>query len=166
MAVTRIFSALRVLTLVSLLALLVLLAFLVWPYLSVWRLNQAALSADPADLSEMVDLSSIRLAIKQKLDKDVQTPLGDFSDGFVQWLERGFRTEGQGAVDRLVTIDWVRDRLLEQSMPGEGFLPRISYAFFDEPTAFRLRLGAADQRPIQVRLQPAGLFWQVTALYH
>ena len=153
----------RSLTLISL---LVLLALLAWPYFSVWRLNQAVLSTDPAALSEVVDINRIRLAVEQKLNKDIQSALGNFSDGFVQWLERGFRSEGQGALDRLVTLDWVRGLLLVESMPGEGFLPYVTYAFFDGLTAFQLRIGSEDQQPIQVRLQLIGASWRVSAIYY
>jgi len=150
----------------ALTSLLVLPALLAWPYLSVWRLEQAVLSADPAALSEMVDINRIRQAIERKLNKDVQSPLGNFSDGFVKWLERGFRSEGQGALDRLVTLDWARGLLLEKSMPGEGFLAHVSYAFFDDLTAFHLRIGSQDQQPIQVRLQLIGASWRVSAIYY
>ncbi len=151
---------------VILAALLVPSALLVWPYISVLGLNQAVLSDDTAALSEMVDLDGVRSSIKQKLNKDVHSPLGDLSDGFVQWLERGFRTEGQGAVDRLVTIDWVRAVLLRKSLPDEGFLPQLTYAFFDELTVFRLRIGPESQQPVHVRLQLTGLSWRITALYY
>lgn len=153
----------RSLTLTSLFALVALLA---WPYVSLWRLDRAVLSADPTALSTKVDLDRIRQAIKQKLNKDSDSTLGDFSDGFVQWLERGFRIEGQGAVDRIVTLDWVRDQLSAKSMPGEGFLPQVTYAFFDDPTTFRVSLETEDQQPIHIRLQLIGVSWQVSALYH
>ena len=64
------------------------------------------------------------------------------------------------------TLDWVRERLTANSPPGEGFLPQVSYAFFDSPAGFAVRLGAPDQTPVRFRMALQGFQWRVTAVYY
>lgn len=145
-----------------------LLAFLFWPYLTIWRLDSATRSTDPADLAGLVDMESIRNEIKKKLNKDSASSIDTLSDPFIRWLEEGIQLMGSEAVDRLVTQEWVRTRLLAHSGPGDdqGFLGQVTYAFFEIPDGFRLRIGEPHDDPVEVRLQLSGVSWRITALYH
>jgi len=144
------------------------LVYLAWPYLALWGLSRAVADADagPDVLAARIDLAAVRGELRKKLNKDSPSTIGKLSDPFILWLERGIRRLGTGALDELVTLDWVRERLTANSPPGQGFLPQVSYAFFDSPAGFAVRLGTPDQTPVRFRMALQGFQWRVTAVYY
>lgn len=150
-----------------LLVTVLLLAYLAWPYATLWRIDRALRKEDSVALAELVDLDAIRGAIKTKLNKDADSSIGDLSDSFIRWLQEGLGVRGSDAVEQLVTLGWVRERLLDQGASGdvEGFLGRISYAFFNTPDGFVARIGAEKDTPIHVHLKLRDLGWRVSAVY-
>jgi len=155
----------RSLRLVLLPVLAALTFYLLWPYATLWRLDRAAVSGDPVDLHSVVDLDAVRAEIKKKLNKESDSTIGELSDPFIHWLEAGIQEAGSGAVDRLVTLDWVRGLLLRRGS-GDGPLQDVSYAFFDAPDGFRVTLGSSDRNPVQVRLLLRNFAWRVSAVYY
>jgi hypothetical protein len=143
-----------------------LLLWLAWPYFTLWRIGQAARSGDMAALAELTDMESIRAEIKKKLNKDTDSDIGEPSDSFIRWLQQGIAVMGSQAVDRLVTLPWVRMRLIEHSDDGEGFLRGITYAFFDAPNGFIVRIGSRSEAPVWLRLSFQGLRWRISAVYY
>jgi hypothetical protein len=147
---------------------LCLMAYVAWPYYYVWRLDQAAIVDDRAALQRLVDLGAVREQMKRRVNKEVEGTVGDVSNAFVDWLQDGIRRLGSGAVDRLVTLEWVREQLLSKTRPYErpGFVDQISYAFFERPDGFLIRIGKLGEDPVHVRLSLVGASWRVTALYN
>jgi hypothetical protein len=145
-----------------------LMAYVAWPYYYVWRIDQAVILDDREALGELVDLEAVRQQIKRRLNKEVDSAVGDVSNAFVDWLQDGIRRMGTGAVERLVTLEWVRQQLLSKTEPHHraGFVDRISYAFFDRPDGFLVRIGELGEDPVHLRLSLTGTSWQVTALYN
>jgi hypothetical protein len=94
--------------------------------------------------------------------------VGDVSNAFVNWLQDGIRRLGSNAVERLVTLDWVRTQLLSKSPPRgpPGFVDAISYAFFDRPDGFLVRIGEPGKDPVHFHLSLERTGWRVTALYN
>jgi hypothetical protein len=137
-----------------LLPVLALLGLLAWPYVSLWRLSAVATDPDPDALAPLVDLEAIRGEIRK------------VSDPFIQWLERGILQLGTGALEQIVTLAWVHERLGANSPPGEGFLPRVEYAFFDSAGGFAVRIGGPSQTPVHLRLGLRGFKWKLVALYY
>jgi hypothetical protein len=145
-----------------------LLLFLAWPYATLWRIDQAVRDGDMTALAELVDLESVRAEIKKKLNKDADSTIGELSDSFIRWLEQGIGVMGNQAVERLVTLDWVREKLLAHSPggAGEGFLGQVTYAFFDSPNGFFVRIGPSSGTPVQARSALLGLTWRISAVYY
>jgi hypothetical protein len=143
-------------------------AYLAWPYVTLWRLDTAARSADPRDLAVLVDMNAVRGELKRKLNKDADSSIERLSDPFIHWLEDGIRAKGSQAVDELVTLHWVRERLLEHAEPdaGEGFMGQVAGAYLDGPTSFRLSIGSDGDLPVHVRMRLDGLSWRVSAVYY
>ena len=143
-----------------------LLAYLAWPYTSLWRLDRAVRGEDFAALATLVDLDAMREELKKKLDKDANSRIGPVSDRFIRWLQAGIQTLGSDAIDHLVTLPWVQEQLLIHSAEGaaQGFLGEVSFAFFDAPDGFQVRIGPPDDTPVRVHLQRRGLAWKVCAL--
>jgi hypothetical protein len=145
-----------------------LLVFIAAPYITLWRLDQALRSGESSALADLVDLSAVRGEIERKLNKDADSVIGELSDPFIQWLQGGIRSMGGQAVERLVTLSWVRGRLLEHTGGdgGEGFAAQITYAFFDTNGGFTVRIGPAEDAPTQLLLKRSGFDWRVSAVYY
>ena len=142
------------------------LAYLVSPYLALGGLSRAVSDPEPGALATRIDLDAVRGEIRRKLNKDSTSVIGKLSDPFILWLEGGIRRLGTRALDELVTVDWVRERLSAKAPAGQGFLPRVTYAFFDTPGRFEVRLAAPDQAPVHFCMSLQGFQWRVTAVYY
>lgn len=153
-----------VLTLLLLLA----LSYVAWPYYHVWRLEQAVIMDDRRALDELVDLEAVREQIMRRLNKEVDSSVGNVSNAFVDWLQDGIRRMGGEAVERLVTLEWVREQLLSKTTQQEpvGFIEHIDHAFFDRPDGFLLRIGELGDDPVHVRLSLQDFAWRVSAVYN
>ena len=143
-----------------------LLAYLALPYVSLWRLSIAASNPAPSFLAPLVDLDAIRGEIRRKLNKTASSAIGKVSDPFIQWLERGILQLGTAALDQLVTLAWVHERLGANSPPGQGFLGQVEYAFFDSAAGFAVRIGGSGQAPVYLRLGLEGYEWKLVAVYY
>ncbi|MEW8029162.1 MAG: DUF2939 domain-containing protein [Candidatus Thiodiazotropha sp.] len=147
---------------------LIALAFLIWPYTAVYSLDQALQSNDQRMLNEMIDLASIREQIKRKLNKNVQSTIGEVSNSFIDWLQNGIQRMGADAVERMVDYQWVVAQLRSHNRKPEqgGILDRMTYAFFDGPDRLLLRIGDLDDNPVHAHLSLQGLQWRITAVYN
>jgi hypothetical protein len=153
----------------TLLALIIVLVLAVAasPYYCVWCLEQAVVANDTAALSEWVDLAAVREQIKRRLNKEVDSAVGDVSNAFVEWMQDGIARMGSEAVDQLVTLEWVRGQLLSKNDANDapGFIQHISYAFFEWPSGFFIRIGELGAEPVHVRFSLQWPWWRVTAVY-
>ncbi|MES9833980.1 MAG: DUF2939 domain-containing protein [Candidatus Thiodiazotropha sp. DIVDIV] len=150
------------------LIILIFAAFLVWPYTTVYRLEQALVHDDQQTLSEMIDVDSVREQIKRKLNKNVQSNIGDVSNGFIDWLQSGIQRLGANAVEEMVDIHWViRELRSHNRRPDQGGVyDQLTYVFFDSPDRLLLRIGALDEKPVHVHLSLQGTSWRITAVYN
>ncbi len=146
--------------------LVLLLLYGAWPYTTLWRMNRALLRGDQSAIEALVDLTAVRDELARRLNKDQESAIGALSDPFIEWLESGIRRSGTEALDHLVTLEWVQERLLAKSNPGHGFLPAVSHAFFEGPRDFRVRIGQADRGPLVTRLHLSTRGWRITMFYY
>lgn len=148
--------------------LLLLTAYIAWPYATLYQLNQAVSQSDMASLDRLVDLGAIRTEIKNKMNKEVDSAVGEVSSHFIAWLQDGIRRLGSGAVDGLVNMEWVRQQLIIRRSDNKEapFINEISYAFFDSPTGFLVRIGRLGDNPVHFRLTLQQMQWRVTAVYN
>lgn len=145
------------------------ITYVAWPYFELWQLEQALVrKEDQEDLRRLVDLTAVRGEIKRRLNKDVGVPVGNVSNAFVNWLQDGIRRLGQDAIDQLVTLEWVRQQLLSKTKSEDhsDFLRHVSYAFFDGPDDFLVRIGELGEDPVHLRLSLTLAGWRVTAVYN
>jgi hypothetical protein len=147
------------------------LGYLLWPYLALWGLSHAVADADPANLANRINLAAVRDEIRRKLNKDAQSDIDTLSDPFLQWLGSGIHRLGTRALDEMITQAWVQERLGVGAPHGQTLLSRVTYAFFDAPFGFAVRLGpggaeAADQTQVHLRMTLEGFRWVVTAVYY
>jgi len=147
---------------------LLLLGFLVWPYTVIYRLDQALQVNDREAIDQLVDIASIQKQIKRKMNKEVESSIGDVSNSFVEWLQNGIQRLGNDAIERMVTTDWVIAELRSHNADPRqgGFRKHLSYAFFDGPDSLLLRIGDLDDNPVHARLSLRDLEWRITAIYN
>lgn len=147
---------------------LLLLTFLVWPYTVIYRLDRAMQTDDREAIVQLVDIDSIQQQIKRKMNKDVETTIGDVSNSFVEWLQNGIQRLGNDAIENLVTTDWVLAELRSHNpdIRHGGFIGQLRYAFFDGADSLLLRIGDLDDNPVHARLTLNGLEWRITAIYN
>jgi hypothetical protein len=147
---------------------LIIIAFLVWPYTAIYRLEQALVHNDQQTLNDMIDIEAVREQIKRKLNKNVQSNIGDVSNSFIDWLQNGIQRLGANAVDEMVDRHWVVRQLRAHNQSSErgGVFDRLTYAFFDGPDRLLLRIGDWDENPVHAHLSLQGMSWRITAVYN
>ena len=147
---------------------LLLLGFLAWPFTVIYRLDQALQTNDREAIEQLVDIESIQLQIKRKMNKEVESSIGDVSNSFVEWLQNGIQRLGNDAIENMVNTDWVISELRSHNADPRqgGFMEHLSYAFFDGPDSLLLRIGELDDNPVHARLTLNNLEWRITAIYN
>ncbi len=146
------------------LILVLILAYGIWPYYHLYALDRAVIANDREALERLVDIDSVRAEAKRSLVGDVDDS-GNLISG---WLLDGVQRLGRQAVDSMVNLDWVRNILSRTDVTtntSPGFIRNVSYAFFERPTQFLVRIGELGQHPVHVRLQFRHWSWRVTAVY-
>lgn len=135
------------------------------PYWTLWRMSRAASSATPEALGPFVDLAAVRDQIRRRLNKDLDSRIGEVSDPFIDWIEQGLQRNGTAAIERLVTLEWIA-ALLRDEATQSPLLERVHYAFFDLPDGFRIELENPPGRQVSLLLRPAPVRWRITAAYY
>lgn len=137
-----------------------------WPYATLWRLNRALVLGDEATLEQLVDLDAIRDELARRLNKERVSAIDGLSDDFIEWLESGIRHHGVYALERIVTLDWVREQLTTRRLPKDGSPPIPAGGFFESPRNFRARIGQRNAAPVILRLHLDRQGWRVSTLYY
>lgn len=145
-----------------------LLAFLAWPYTAIYRLDQALAANNLAAIDRLVDIESIQQQIKRKMNKNVESSIGDVSNSFVEWLQNGIQRLGNDAIESMVNLEWAMTQLRSKNPDSRygGFYDHLTYAFFDGPDSLLLRIGELDNDPVHARLTLHDLQWRITAIYN
>ncbi len=148
--------------------LVLLLAFLAWPFTVIYRLDQALIENDRQALELLLDVESIQQEIKRKMNKNVESTIGDVSNSFVEWLQSGIQHLGNDAIESMVNLDWVISQLRSKNPDKRrgGFFEHLSYAFFDSPDGLLLRIGELGENPVHARLTLHKTEWRISAIYN
>jgi len=151
------------------LLLFAILGYGLWPYYTVFRLDNALAERDPKAIAPYVDLAAIRAHYKERLGGavDAFTPR-DNSDGerVIDWLAKNLRQLGDSALDQAITLEWVRNMLVDAASRAAGggtarFMAGIDFAFFESWDRFVIRLGKLGNAT-HVVLRLEGAEWRVT----
>ena len=149
--------------------LLALLTYIAWPYVTILRLDRAVTSSDLVTLEQLVDLGAVQQEFKDRMEQGLQGVVGQEQTPMLDFIRGGISQLGGTAIEQMVTLDWVRAKLLSKSDPGPGntpsFLTPISFAFFESFDRFLIRIGQLGADPVHVRLQLRDWDWHVVAVY-
>jgi hypothetical protein len=155
---------------IILIVVLTLLAGVAWPYVYVYRLDQALSATSPAALQRLVDLEAVRSQVKKDVDGSVSGAVGNDPGRVTRWLKDGIKLVSDTAVDANIDLEWVRLKLsiraTEPPSPRPSFMGDISYAFFESYNRFMVRLGALGDKPVHVQMDlQEDNVWRVVAIY-
>ena len=150
-------------------ALFVVVLYGSWPYYTIYRLDGVLGAEDVQAIAPFVDLPTIRAGYREQAGAALKDMMPDSSRGgesepLVEWLAESLRPLGEAALERTVTLDWVRYVLRDAAQRATDkrpayFIAGIDHAFFQSWNRFGIRLGSTE-----VVMQLQGLNWRVTAL--
>lgn len=155
--------------LLSIPLLLLFLAYIAWPYVTILRLDRALTNNDPVTLEHLVNLDAVQQEFKNRMHQGLQGAVGQESNPMLEFLRGGISQLGGSAIEQLVTVDWVRERLLSKSDRGTASAPSlldpISFAFFESFDRFLIRIGQLGENPVHARMRLQDWEWRIVAVY-
>lgn len=147
---------------------LVLTAFVAWPYVDLFRLDRALMENNQEVLEAIVDLDAVRKAHKASLERQVNQTVGQ-GNAVSDILRRGAKWLGENAVNTVIDLNWVREALRwRRDGPPDAYpsiISETSFAFFESPSRFLVRIGDLGQHPIHVRMALEDWHWRVVGIY-
>jgi len=143
---------------------LIVLTFVAYPYVRVYQIENTLVDNNMETLAAYVDLDEIRQSHKQQISKEADRTANMVGENVVSdLLRKGVSVLGNAAVDEVVDVAWVSEQLLEKS---QGSMTKsLSFAFFESPTRFNVRLRELDDNPSFVELTLQDWNWRITAIY-
>jgi hypothetical protein len=150
------------------LVLLALIAFVAWPYYEMFRLDDALGDNDMQALGQLVDLPAIRRNYKERLGKGLGLEPGRRDPNrALAWLQQNLQRLGDAALEKTITLEWVRDTLQDAAARVTDkkppyFLAAVTFAFFESYDSFIIRLGVLGENATHVRMRLKDNSWHVT----
>jgi hypothetical protein len=152
---------------------LAVLLYALWPYVAVFRLSGALAKPEGPTatqaLAPLVDLAAVQAHYKGRFGNTVDAwlPSGNDSDQVIGLLAKGLQDLGDNALDKTITLDWVRTSLreaMQRAAPESpnSFLAGVDFAFFESWNRFVIRLGELGANPTHLVLTLEGFRWRVT----
>jgi len=140
---------------------LAIVAFLGWPYYHLYQLNSAVADNNPAAFDKLIDIDAVRKVHKDNMEWKINNTGGMQGNVIADTIREGAKVLGNTAADTIDT-DWMLARL--HKTPG-SLWEQLSFAFFESPTRFMVRLGKLGQEPIYVQMTMQDWYWRVTGIY-
>lgn len=148
--------------------LIVILVFFGWPYNAVYQLDQALVRNDVAKIEQLIDIPKIQENLKAEVQQDIDQGISG-AGNFTNMLKQGVSALSNVAVDNMVDVKWVRERLLglheNKEAVSLSLLNRISYAFYDSHDEFLVRVGELGNKPMHFLMKKTDNQWRVIAIY-
>lgn len=140
-----------------------------WPYVELYRIDRALLENDTGTLRVLVDMDSIRASEEKKLEKQVDQTVGQEQGRIADMVRQGARWLGKNVKEPALDINWVREELRWDGSGDQDAFPSIvrhtTFAFFESPTRFLVRVGELDAHPMHLRLRLEDWRWQLVGIY-
>jgi len=141
---------------------LAIVAFLVWPYYHLYQLNNAVVSNNHAGFEKLIDIDAVRKVHQENIEWKINNTGGMQGNVIADTIREGVKALGNTAVDTVIDTNWMLARL--HKTPG-SLWEQLTFAFFESPTRFMVRLGKLGQEPIYVQMTMQDWYWRVTAIY-
>lgn len=141
-----------------------------YPYVTLYRLDQAIHTGDAATLQALVDWPAVREGIREDIcDRLAADPEVTVSEGRLPAFGASFvRGISANAVDQEVTAEGLVAMTHHRAdgTATRGAAVHVNWAFFHDPIEFTVSLDAPGQRaPIKLRMTLKDATWQVTRIW-
>ena len=146
---------------------LLVIVYLGWPYVHLYQLHRAVINNDSAAIEDLVDLKKVNQVFKENLEWQMNHAVNSQSHLFPEVIRQGAQTI-IGTLGNLAAETVVIDAqgLLERLHKINGSLwEKTTFAFFESPTRFKIRLGQLGRNPIHIQMTLQDWSWRVTAIY-
>jgi hypothetical protein len=145
----------------------VVVIYVAWPYYHIYKLNNAVKNNDPAAVEKMVDFEQVNKVfqenMKWKADNMTETPVDMLPESLREQAKALVGALGNAAADAsAVDAKWMLDRF--HQMQG-SLQDQVTFAFFESPTRFIIRLGQLGRNPLHIEMTLQDWVWRVTAIY-
>jgi hypothetical protein len=148
---------------------LAILAYVGWPYFHLFQLASAIATNDQKMIEELVDFEQVNKIHKENLKWKMDNTVGpaegtDFlPESMREGAEAVLGAFGDMAADATkIDASWMLKRLRQI----EGSLwENLTFAFFESPTRFTIRLGQLGRNPIHIQMNLQDWYWRITAVY-
>ncbi len=144
---------------------LAFMAFIAWPYVHIYQISLAVMNNDQSALEKLVDFESINKIHKQNIEWKVNNTVDKnvLPDAIRGGAEALAGVLGSLAAETM-TIDakWIMNKL---HTINESPWEQMTFAFFESPNGFIIRLGQLGRNPIHIRMTMQDWYWRVTAIY-
>jgi len=139
---------------------LAIMAYLISPYYSLYEINNAIEKNDNATFEKWVDIEEVRQTHKENMEWKVNN-VGPQGGVLADTMRKGINAFGNVAADT-IDANWMLERLRKIKGP---LWEELTFAFFESPTRFTVRLGQLGREPLHIQLTRQDWFWRVTAIY-
>jgi Protein of unknown function (DUF2939) len=150
-------------------ALAIGVAYAAYPYVTLYRLDNAIHAGDAATLRTLVDWPAVREGIKEDICDNVtdapEVPSGGKLPAFGASFVRGIATN---SVDQQITAEGLVGMTHHHTtgLAPQASALQVNWAFFSDPTNFIVSVDASGQpEPIKLQLSLKDATWQVTRIW-
>ncbi|MCK5524059.1 MAG: DUF2939 domain-containing protein [Thiomargarita sp.] len=140
---------------------LAIMAYLISPYYSLYEINNAIEKNDNVTFEKWVDIEEVRQIHKENMEWKINN-VGPQGGIFADTMRKGINAFGNVATDTIIDANWMLERLRKIKGP---LWEELTFAFFESPTRFTVRLGQLGREPLHIQLTRQDWFWRVTAIY-
>jgi len=148
---------------INFLIFLAIMAYIGSPYYHLYQMNSAVNNNNKAAFAEMIDIDSIRKIHKDNIAWKTQQIVPQQGQGNIisQMARQGAKILGNAAVDTMIDANSILASLRQASPIWD----QVSYAFFESPTRFTVRIGKLGRNPIFVQMTLQDWNWRITGIY-
>lgn len=142
---------------------LAIAAYIGSPYYHLYKLNEAVNNNNKAAFAEMIDIEAVRQVHKDNIAWKTKQIVPQQGQGNIisEMARQSAQILGNATVDTMIDANSIL-ALLRQASP---LWDKVSFAFFESPTRFIVRIGELGQKPIHVQMTLQDWSWRITAIY-
>jgi len=139
------------------------MAYVGSPYYHLYQLNNAVKNNDKAAFAQMIDIESVRKIHKDNIAWKTKQIVPQPEQGNIisEMARQGAKILGNATVDTMIDANSML-AFLRRASP---LWDKVSYAFFESPTRFTIRIGELGRQPIVVQMSLQDWYWRITAIY-
>jgi len=145
-----------------------IMGFLLWPYIHLFQLNSAVEKNDRIAFEELVDFDALNKTYQENLKWKSEHIIEPQGSGLFPESMRERAQAIAGAIGNFAaeTLEIDTSQILEILRKKKGTVwEQTTFAFFESPTRFTIRLGELGRNPVHVQMTLQDWYWRVTAIY-